>query len=215
MAEDWRVIVDFDDEGDGTQFAEWLAALELAAEERERIGDRVVVSRDGPRVFLYADTEERARAALAAATRWLEAEGRPAVSSFERWHPVEQAWKDASVPLPSTEEEIRAEHERQQEREAVESRERGRAAWEVRIELPDHDETTRLAERLESRGIPVVRRHTFLLVGAANEDEARALADELSHEAPSGARVEVEPGGGLVWEVMPSNPFAVFGGLGT
>ena len=47
-----------------------------------------------------------------------------------------------------------------------------------------------------------------------NEDEAHALAQELSTEAPSGARVEVEPGGGLVWEVMPSNPFAVFGGLG-
>jgi hypothetical protein len=215
MAEDWRVTVDFDDEGDGTQFAEWLGALELAAEERERIGDRVVVSRDGPRVFLYADTEERARAALEAAKRWLEAEGRQAGFSFERWHPVEQAWKDASVPLPRTEEELQAEHERQQEREAAESRERGRAAWEVRVELPDHDETTLLAERLESRGIPVVRRHTFLLVGAANEDEARALADEITRDAPSGARIEVEPGGGLVWEVMPSNPFAVFGGLGT
>jgi len=24
----------------------------------------------------------------------------------------------------------------------------------------------------------------------------------------------VEPGGQMVWEVVPSNPFAVFGGLG-
>src|SRR5688572_25422458 len=215
MADDWRVIVDFDDEGDGAQLAERLAAFELAADERDRLGDRVVVSRDGPRVFLYADTEERAQAALEAVTRHLESEGRNAISSFERWHPVEQAWKDASVPLPRTEEEIRAEHERQQRREAAESVERGRAAWEVRVELPDHDTTVQLAERLESRGVPVVRRHTFLLVGAANEDEARALAEELSEEAPSGARVEVEPSGGLVWEVMPSNPFAVFGGLGT
>jgi hypothetical protein len=215
MAEDWRVTIDFDDEGDGTQIAEWLAALELVSDERDRLGERVVVSRDGPRVFLYADTEDRARAALEAVTRRVESEGRQAVSSFERWHPVEQAWKDASVPLPRTEEEVQAEHDRQQEREAAESRERGRAAWEVRVELPDHDDTVRLAERLEARGIPVVRRHTFLLVGAANEDEARALAGELSDDAPSGARVEVEPGGGVVWEVMPRNPFAVFGGLGT
>jgi hypothetical protein len=215
MAEDWRITVDFDDEGDGTQLAERLAAIELAADERDQLGDRVVVSRDGPRVFLYADTEERARAALAAVTRQLEAEGRQAVSSVARWHPVEQEWKDGSVPLPRTEEEVRAEHERQQEREAAESRERGRAAWEVRVELADHEETERLAERLESRAIPVVRRYTFLLVGAANEDEARALADELSRQAPGGSRIEVEPGGGVVWEVMPSNPFAVFGGLGT
>jgi hypothetical protein len=215
VAEDWRITVDFDDEGDGTQLAEWLAAFELAAEERDRLGDRVVVSREGPRVFLYADTEDRARAALETVTRHLEEEGRSVVTSFVRWHPVEQDWKDASVPLPRTEEEVRAEHERMQEREAAESRELGRAAWEVRIELPDHEETERLAEHLESRGIPVVRRYTFLLAGAANEDEARALADELSGEAPAGARIEVEPGGGLVWEVMPRNPFAVFGGLGT
>ena len=215
MAEDWRVTVDFDDEGDGTQFAEWLGALELEREERDRLGDRVVVSRDGPRVFLYADTEDRARAALETVTRHLEAEPRSAATSFDRWHPVEQAWKDVSVPLPSTAEEVRAEHERLQDREAAESRERDRAAWEVRIELPDHDETVRLAEQLESRGIPVVRRYTFLLVGAANEDDARALAEELSRDVPAGARVEVEPGGGLVWEVMPRNPFAVFGGLGT
>jgi hypothetical protein len=25
---------------------------------------------------------------------------------------------------------------------------------------------------------------------------------------------EVEPGSGLVWETVPGNPFAVFGGLG-
>jgi hypothetical protein len=215
MADDWRVTVDFDDEGDGTQFAEWLAALELEAEEREQLGDRVVVSRDGPRVFLYADAEHRAQTALDTVTRHLEAEGRRAVTSFDRWHPVEQVWKDASVPLPRSDDEIRAEHERLEDREAAESRERGRAAWEVRIELPDHEGTVRLAEELEARGIPVVRRHTFLLAGAANEDDARALAEELSREAPSRARVEVEPGGGLVWEVMPRNPFAVFGGLGT
>ena len=57
MGDDWRVTVDFDDEGDGTQFAERLTALELEAEERARLGDRVVVSRDGPRVFLYTDSE--------------------------------------------------------------------------------------------------------------------------------------------------------------
>jgi hypothetical protein len=214
MADDWRVTVDFDDEGDGTQFAEWLGALELAAEERERLGERVVVSRDGPRVYLYADSEERARAAHETVSARIAADGIAAIATFERWHPVEQEWKDASLPLPRTEEELRAEHERLQEREAAESLEKGRAEWEVRIELPTHEDTVTLAERLESEGIPVVRRHTFLLAGAVNEDDARALADRLEREAPAGARIEVEPGGGLVWEVAPANPFVVFGGLG-
>ena len=29
------------------------------------------------------------------------------------------------------------------------------------------------------------------------------------------AEVHVEPGGAMVWQVSPQNPFAVFGGLGT
>ena len=214
MADDWRVTVDFDDEGDGMQFAEWLGALELEAEERAKLGERVVVSRDGPRVYLYADSEERARAAHETVSARIEAEGVAAATSFERWHPVEQEWKDAALPLPRTEEELRAEHERLQEREAADSLRRGEAEWEVRIELPSHEETVDLAEQLEAEGIPVVRRHTYLIAGAVNEDDARALAERLRAEAPEGARIEVEPGGGLAWEVAPGNPFAVFGGLG-
>ena len=122
--------------------------------------------------------------------------------------------RTASVPLPDTAEEIAEEHERLQEREAAESAKTGAAQWEVRIELDSHEDTEALAERLESEGIPVVRRHTFLLAGAANEDDARALAERLRGEAPDGAKVEVEPGGGMVWEVAPRNPFTFFGGLG-
>jgi len=214
MGDDWRVTVDFDDEGDGAQFAERLAAFELEAEERERLGDRVIVSRDGPRVFLYTDAEERARAVHETVSARIESEGLSALTAFERWHPVEQAWKDPSVPMPRTEEQLEAEHERLQEREAAQSLEKGRSEWEVRVELASHEDTVALAERLESEGIPVVRRYTFLLAGAVNEDDARALAERLEREAPEGAMIAVEPGGGLVWEVVPSNPFAVFGRLG-
>jgi hypothetical protein len=214
MAEDWRLIVDFDDEGDGTQLVEWLAARRFATEERGRLGGRVAVSRDGPRVFLYADSESLAREADGIVRALLASEGAEARISFERWHPVEQDWKDAAMPLPQTEDEVRAEHERQQEREAAESLASGRAEWEVRVSLPSRDATVALAERLEAEGTPAVRRSTFLLVGAANRDEAEALAERLRAEAPEGADVEVEPGGGMAWEVMPQNPFAVFGGLG-
>jgi hypothetical protein len=110
---------------------------------------------------------------------------------------------------------LRAEHERLQEREAAEAAETGEAEWEVRVELPSHDATVAFAERLESEGIPVVRRYTFLLVGAANEDDAKALAERLQREAPDGASIHVEASGSLVWQVAPRNPFVVFGGLGT
>lgn len=214
MADDWRVTIDFDDEGDGTQLAEWLAAVDLEGEERSTLGDRVIVSRDGPRVYLYSDSEEPAREVLRTVSARIEHEGHSAVTALERWHPVEQAWKDGSIPLPDTPEEIAEEHERLQEREAAESAKTGAAQWEVRIELRSHEDTEALAERLESEGFPVVRRHTFLLAGAANEDDALALADRLRGEASDGAKVEVEPGGGMVWEVAPRNPFTFFGGLG-
>jgi hypothetical protein len=214
VMDDWRLTVDFDDEGDGTQLVEWLGALRLESAERDRLGERVAVSRDGARVFLYTDTEERARETDGVVRAHLSSSGVPAAIRLDRWHPVEQDWKDASVPLPATEEERQAEHERMQEREAEHSRTTGHAEWEVRVSLPDRGATEALADRLEADGIPVVRRATFLLAGAANHDDALELAERLRRELPQGAGVEVEPGGGMVWEVMPQNPFAVFGGLG-
>jgi hypothetical protein len=214
VAEDFRLSVDFDDEGDGADLVEWLGAVRLARDERQRLGDRVVVSRDGARVFLYADTEEAVREAERVVRGELAHRDARARLALERWHPVEQVWKDAAEPLPRTEDEVDAERARQQAREAAHSRDTGFAEWEVRIELRSHEETEALAERLEGESMPVVRRATFLLVGAANEDEAVALAERLKAELPERARIEVEPGGGMVWEVMPQNPFAFFGGLG-
>jgi len=214
MADDFRVTIDFDDEGEGTQLAEWLSALDLEGEARSRVGDRVIVSRTGARVFLYSDSEAPAREVLRTVSARVEHEGLSALTSLERWHPTEQVWKDASVPLPESGTDDAVEHERQQTREAEESERTGAAQWEVRVELPSHDDTVRLAERLESEDIPVVRRHTFLLAGAVNEDAARGLAERIRQEAPAGARVEVEPGGGMVWAVTPQNPFTIFGGLG-
>jgi hypothetical protein len=213
LSDDWRLSVELPDEDAARELVSWLHEARLEPGEREPLGERVIVSRDDERVFLYADTEERARriGRIIAARLGHPSEGRIALT---RWHPVEQSWEDASVPLPRTEEEWQAEHERLQAREEAESRRSGFAEWEVRIELPSHEETVSFADRLEAEGMPVVRRYTFLLVGAVNEDEAHALAERLEAQVPAGSRVEVEPGGRMVWEVAPQNPFAVFGGLG-
>ena len=45
-----------------------------------------------------------------------------------------------------------------------------------------------------------------MIDGSASREEAEELATRLHGE--------VEPGGELVWEASPGNPFAVFGGLG-
>ena len=55
---------------------------------------------------------------------------------------------------------------------------------------------------------PVVASTRFTCAKApvASEEDANALAQRVHGEA--------QPGGQVVWEVTPQNPFAVFGGLG-
>lgn len=212
MADDWRLTILLRDEREALDVVEALRFVEL--EGRGEFEERVIVSHDGPRVFLYADSEERIEQARELVDEALRKLGLGAMITLTIWHPIEQRWEDSSLPLPRTAEERERERGVRLERETAESLTSGYAAWEVRVELPSHDQTVLLAQRLESEGIPVVRRATYLLVGAANEDEARDLAERLRNEAPRGSRVLVEPGGQMVWEVAPRNPFAIFGGLG-
>lgn len=216
VSDDWRVTIRLEDpEGDGLDLVESMreAAVEDAA--RERLGDRVVVSAEGPRIFLYADTEERSREAEQV-VRDLLGEHRLAADevSVTRWHPLEEQWEDAAIPLPATDKERRLEELRRDAAQEADTAAQGYAEWEVRSELPSHRETVDFAERLEAEGLPVVRRWKYLLVGAASEDDARALAERLRAEAPPGTRVETEASGRAVWEVSNPNPFAIFGGLG-
>ena len=81
---------------------------------------------------------------------------------------------------------------------------------EVRVELASHAEAERLADELEIDGRSVVRRWWFVLVGANNQDDA----EELGRRLASRGKVHVEPSSGVAWQLLPRNPFAVFGVLG-
>lgn len=214
MADDWRLTADFDDEADGVQLTERLHAREFASDERHRFGERVIVSRSAARVFFYMGSEEQAREVESVVRAELAEREDAAILTLERWHPIEQVWRDAELPLPQTQAEVDVEYEQREAREEAESYAAGKAEWEIRIELANHDQTDALADRLQAEGFPVVRRSTFLLVGAASEADAAALAERLRGEAPEGAEVHVQPGGEMVWEVAPKNPFAFLGGLG-
>jgi hypothetical protein len=82
----------------------------------------------------------------------------------------------------------------------------GYAPWEVRIPCRSHAEAKELALRLEADGYGVVRRWSYVIAGTPTRESAEELARKLHGE--------VEPGGELVWETTPANPFAIFGGLG-
>jgi hypothetical protein len=215
VADDWRVTIELDTAGDGVSFAEAMRELALERDARRRLGERVAVSVDGSRVLLYADTESAALEAQRAVEPLLSRhrldESR---ATLARWHPQEEAWEDAARPLPSTPEERAAEHAEAAARDARATDEQGFAEWEVRAELPGHRETVEFAQRLRDEGLPVLRRWTYLLVGAPSEDAARELARRIRAEAPEGTRVEAEVSGAAIWKVADPFPFAVFGGLG-
>jgi hypothetical protein len=213
MAEDWRVHVRLGEQSDAIALVERLEAMELERDVMERLGGRIVVSRDGPDAFLYADTEDAAREAERVVRSLLEEHDWIGEVDLRRWHPDAEEWKPPEVPLPGTEEERQAERHELMERESAESDAEGFAEWEVRIELAHRHDAVELEKRLKAEGLPCTRRWRFVFVGAQNEEEANDLAERLRGEAPPGSKVSVEGTYESVRSRVP-NPFAFLGGLG-
>jgi hypothetical protein len=204
MADDWRVTITLSEARQAGRVLAELREREVHDELRDALGGRVAVSSDGPRLFLYADTRRAAEAGEHALREVLAEDGIGGEPKLERWHPIEERWEDPAVVLSAAEE-----HERAEEEDAEESIETGVAQWEVRVELETHQAAESLADELTGDGYSVVRRSRYLLVGANDEDDAKALAARLEGRGT----VHVEPGSGVAYQLLPQNPFAVFGGL--
>ncbi|HZP71977.1 MAG TPA: hypothetical protein VFA97_01230 [Gaiellaceae bacterium] len=214
MADDWRVTVTLASGHDAATAVRGLHDHEVDATRRAAHGDRIAVSSDGATVFLYADTRGAAEAGERSLQDVLKAHGLQGEPHLDRWHHLEERWEDASVPLPETAGAREVEHERLEAEETEESVESGVAEWEVRVEVSSRKDAEALAAQLEQEGWRPVRRSSYLLVGANDRDDAEKLARRLERDAPHGAKVHVEPGAGLAWELRPYNPFSIFGGLG-
>ena len=194
MSDDWRIRIDVEEE-----HAEGLLerlGLDLGSEARELADDlkgrRLAVSRDDETIFVYAGSQaeaETARSIVEAELREVGAAAR--IGLIEHWLADEDRWDDEPPQEFEPEQEV-LEH--------------GHAPWEVRVEAGSPHEAEELARRLQDEGYGVLRRHTYVLVGASSEEEAQDLAKRLHGEA--------EASGELVYETLPQNPFAIFGGLG-
>ena len=194
MNDDWRIRIELGKSVHADTLLGRLG-LDLGSDEAQRLakelqGHRLAVSNDEDTVFVYVDSAAQAGQARKIVEAELKDEGIGAEVTTERWLPEEERWT-GEPPSETWEEEV-IEH--------------GHAPWEVRVELASHDEADKLADELEREGFDVARRWRYLIVGAGSEEEARALAKRVHGDA--------EPGGEVVWEVAPQNPFAVFGGLG-
>jgi hypothetical protein len=100
MANDeWRVEVQLDDPEHGFPLSERLRALDLDDEVAERLGDRVIVTRDGPRLFVYAQSDESARESERIVGQVLATDELTADVRVRRWNPVDRFWQDPDEPL--------------------------------------------------------------------------------------------------------------------
>jgi hypothetical protein len=193
VAEDFRVEVELDDEAHGYPLRERLRALNVDDEARGRLGEHVVVTRDGSRVFAYTSTEPHAREAERVIHELVGNEGLTADIRVTRWHPVAEEWRDASVPLPATPADEEREYD---EREAVETQEvlaDGEFDWHVVAELRTRDGARDLARRLSQEGLPAKRRWRYVTIGAVTEERAEELAERLRGELGESADVRVDP----------------------
>ena len=215
MNDDWRLTVELAEQGIAHGMSEDLAAGELDHDLEESFGDRVIVTHDGPHLFLYAATREQTEEAEKAVRSLAEKNNwHIASTALERWHPTELEWEDPDKPLPKSEEERETEHETLLDEERAEAAERGYPEWEVRVDTPGHREAVELSRRLDAEGLQNVRRWKYLVVGAIDEDSAQALAERLRAEAPQGSEIKVEGTFQAARHEAPANPFAIFGGLG-
>jgi len=194
VADDWRIRIEVEEthaggllDRLGADLGEEARELAQALEQR-----RLAVSRDGDEIFVYASSRaeaERAHGVIDAQLHSLGGEAR--ASKVEHWLEDEERWDDEPAGETWEEEEL----------------DRGYAPWEVRVQCASRDEAKSLAETLEGEGYNPVRHFHYLIVGTASKEDADALAARLHGQ--------VEPGGEVVWEATPQNPFAVFGGLGS
>jgi hypothetical protein len=192
--DDWRIRIELPDE-EGAHGV--LERLGLARGDAETLADelreqRLAVSRDGNTIFVYATSAMQAEQASRVIEDDLqEANLSPRRLITERWLAAEERWDDDPQQPPSEEDLVS----------------RGYAPWEVRVECKTLAEAHDLADELAKEGFGVSRTFTYVIAGTETREEAVELARRIHGS--------VEPGGELVYEVQPSNPFAVFGGLGT
>jgi hypothetical protein len=175
MDDEWRVEVELGGEEHGLSLGERLRTLDLDDEARERLGQRVVVTRQGARMFLYARSVPEAEEAERVISRLAREDGVDTATRITRWDSERDEWVDeAGAPT-------------EREPEAP-----GEAEWEARIMMPSALKAFELERQLRDEGLQVRRRWRFVLALAPSEEAATTLASRLRAEVPDAEWIDVE-----------------------
>jgi hypothetical protein len=178
--EDWRVEINLDDEEHGYSLSERFRSHDLDDEARKRLGPRAVVSRDGPRVFLYTGTPKQAREAERIARELVTADDLSAEIEVTHWDAQTEEWLHFEGDALEPDEE-----ERQGDDESY--------PWLLSIELESRGDASAVEDLLKvESGAPVHRRWHYVTADARTEEEAGDLANRVRDRLPEGAKMWVE-----------------------
>ncbi len=215
MDDDWRLQIDPADEGAIGGLSDHLRSSELEHDLATTLESGVIISHEGETIYLYAGDRHQLDKARSVVESFLDDKGWKADLDLRHWHKEAERWDPADAPDPTTPAEVEAEHERLIATEDRETEERGgRAEFEVSAKFSSASEAGHFADKLRAEGLEPVRRWHYLVVGAANEDEAKALAERIREEAPTGAEVKAEYSLNQIYRNRVPNPFFWLGGLG-
>jgi UTP:GlnB (protein PII) uridylyltransferase len=103
-ADEYRVEVDIHESVHG-RLSERLRTLDLDDEVAERLGDRVIVTRDGEKLYVYAQSAEGVGEAERVVREVLTEENLEGATRRRRWNPAERFWQDADEPLAPADED--------------------------------------------------------------------------------------------------------------
>ena len=186
----WRVEVDLDDEQHGYSLGERLRSHDLDDEARERLGGGVIVTRAGPRLYVYAKSPAAAREAERVLRELVEADRLTADIRVTVWDEERDAWLDA------------------ERGDVVEDPRAGEEGPEYFVLVESDDQA--LLEQLSGRmreGRPVELRRGMLLVGSFDDEEVEELGERLRGEVGDRGRVQVRAD---IFSDLPSPGFLLF-----
>jgi hypothetical protein len=132
-------------------------------------------------VFAYANDEASARTARWALEEAASETGAGVDVVVERWNPGSAEWQDPGLPIePAPEPKPWVDIDFDALR------------YEVRLHVPSADDGAELARDLREEGARFLGDGSRVLeLGAYDEEEAQAIADDLRVRAPVGSKVEV------------------------
>ena len=116
-SDEFRLEIDLHDALHG--LGDRLRALDLDDDVEARLGDRVIVTRDGERMYVYTQTAEASEEAARVVEQVLSEDGLSATFRRRRWNSSELFWQDADEPLAESGDRSAPDFARKAEQEGI------------------------------------------------------------------------------------------------